>query len=135
MKTPTAAPAPEASPAPVHVQSVERVGALPIIADATGKVSSLYSTVRGSNQYVTIACAKTEELLATIFAFLTSNSKVSPYVLSADHFLAAQLEKLEASYPIVKAPTEEVVSSAKQTAQSAVDMIKSKMGPTTAGAA
>lgn len=116
----------------VNANVVERVNALPIVSDTVSKAADVYTNVKQSNPTVEAALTKAEEAISQSYSYVASTkvaSDIAPYGAQVNEFLVAQLDKLEAAYPIVKAPTEEIISAAKSTAQPTVDYVCEMAAP------
>jgi hypothetical protein len=123
--------------------SVARIAALPVVHDSTEKAMQYYTMAKDSNGYVKTALDKTESLILAAYNYIMGTPMIAEKLQVADKYVNENvLNKVLEKYPIVAAPTEQVVGSAKTAASPAVEYISAKVAPlmqmvqgSTAGAA
>ncbi|XP_011485686.1 perilipin-2 [Oryzias latipes] len=111
---------------------VERVSSLPLVTSTYRLVFSVYSSTKDNHPYIRTVCEAAEQGVRTITSVaLTTASpimdKLEPQLTIANDLACKGLDRIEKTLPILRQPSEQVVSSAKGVVTSAKDAVTGRV--------
>ncbi|XP_031706678.1 perilipin-2 [Anarrhichthys ocellatus] len=114
---------------------VERVTSLPLVSSTYGLVSSVYSNTKDTHPYIRTVCEAAEQGVRTITSVaLTTASpiigKLEPQIAIANDLACKGLDRIEKTLPILRQPSEQIVSSAKDVVTSARGVVTDTVSDT-----
>lgn len=108
---------------------VDRVTSLPLVISTYGLVSSVYSNTKDTHPYLKCVCEAAEQGVRTItsVAFTTASpiiDKLEPQIAIANDLACKGLDKIEKTLPILHQPSEQIVSSAKDSVSGTLSSVR-----------
>ncbi|XP_061457793.1 uncharacterized protein LOC133372749 [Rhineura floridana] len=116
-----------------------RVASLPLVSSAYSMVSAAYASTKESYPYVKSVCDVAEKGVKTIASAAVSGaqpilSKLEPQISTANEYACKGLDKLEENLPILRQPTDKIISGTKEMVTSTVTGAKDAISSTVTGA-
>ncbi|KAK5875976.1 hypothetical protein CesoFtcFv8_026995 [Champsocephalus esox] len=108
---------------------VERVTSLPLVISTYGLVSGVYSNTKDTHPYLKCVCEAAEQGVRTItsVAFTTASpiiDRLEPQIAIANDLACKGLDKIEKTLPILHQPSEQIVSSAKDSVSGTLSSVR-----------
>ncbi|XP_074060096.1 perilipin-5 [Macrotis lagotis] len=104
---------------------VSRVVSLPLISTTYARASATYNSVKDNHPYLNSLCGLAERSLQGLTTIAAQRaqpilSMLEPQITSVNNYACMGLDKLEEKLPFLRQPSQEVVTSAKDTVTSSV---------------
>ncbi|KAK5893636.1 hypothetical protein CgunFtcFv8_006492 [Champsocephalus gunnari] len=108
---------------------VDRVTSLPLVISTYGLVSGVYSNTKDTHPYLKCVCEAAEQGVRTItsVAFTTASpiiDRLEPQIAIANDLACKGLDKIEKTLPILHQPSEQIVSSAKDSVSGTLSSVR-----------
>jgi len=116
----------------MDIQTVSCLLDIPVVRSSTEKIQDVYSKAKESSALIRLPCSLAETMAdkSIKMAATIANPIVTPFkgpARALDDYAVQKFKQIEAKYPVINTPTNEIINSVKDTTSSTIQQGKEKV--------